>query len=223
MISSVFFDLDGTLADTAPDLTTGLNQILQKEKKLSLSIKKVKPFISRGSNAMIQMAFDIYEEDPKFQNLKKSFLTAYKKTRYHQTQVFLGIEQVLQYLEAKNIIWGVITNKPAEFTEPIMQKLNLTQQAACIISGDTTPFKKPSPQPILYACNITKTDPKKAVYIGDAEIDMQAGQAIGMKTLIANYGYLSENDKPKQWGADGTISQPEKIIDWIKKENNTCY
>lgn len=221
MISSVFFDLDGTLADTAPDLTISLNQILQKEHKPSIPIKKLIPFISGGANGMIKMAFDISEKDPKFQDIKKCFLIAYKKTLYHQTQVFLGIEEVLQYLEAKKIIWGIITNKPAEFTDPIMQRLNLTQKAACIISGDTTLFNKPSPQPILYACKITKTDPKKSVYIGDAKIDIQAGKAGGMKTLIANYGYLSENDNPKQWGADGTISRPEEIIDWLKKKNNT--
>ena len=221
MISSIFFDLDGTLADTAPDLTTALNQVLQKEQKLSLPVEKVTPFISRGLNAIMQMAFDISEQDPKFQNLKERFITAYKNTLYDQTRIFLGIEQVLQYLEAKKIIWGVITNKHKEFTDPIMQKLNLAQQTACVISGDTTPFKKPSPQPMLWACNITKTDPKKAVYIGDAEADMQAGQAVGMKTLIASYGYLAENDNPKQWGADAIIAKPEKIIDWIRTENNT--
>lgn len=220
MISSVFFDLDGTLADTAPDLTTALNLILQEHHQPTLALEELKPYISLGVNAMIQKAFTINQDAPQFADLKQQFLDAYHQIGHQQTHVFKDIETVLSYIEKENMIWGVVTNKLRQFSEPIMQKLQLTQRATCIVSGDTTGFKKPHPQPILHACDISQCQPQTSVYIGDALTDINAGHAAGMKTLFAAYGYIMQDAVPSKWGATSNISTPKQIIDWLKKENS---
>ena len=219
MISSIFFDLDGTLADTAPDLATALNQILQERGKSVLPLETIRPSVSLGGNAMIKLAFAIEEDDPEFTDLRQRFLEIYHERLHQDTHVFPGIGKALDYIEANNMIWGVVTNKPEWLTHPVMEQLSLTQRAACIVSGDTTEFRKPHPGPMLYACELAKCAPETSLYVGDALRDIEAGRAAGMKTLIADYGYISKDENPDAWNADGSISEPEEIIAWLKKEN----
>ena len=219
MISSIFFDLDGTLADTAPDLATALNQILQERGKPTLPLETIRPAVSLGGNAMIKLVFAIEEDDPEFADLRQRFLEIYHERLHQDTHVFPGIGKALDYIEANNMIWGVITNKPEWLTHPIMEQLNLTQRTACIVSGDTTEFRKPHPGPMLYACELAKCAPETSLYVGDALRDIEAGRAAGMKTLIADYGYIAKDENPDTWNADGSISEPEEIIAWLEKEN----
>ncbi len=219
MISSVFFDLDGTLADTAPDLAAALNQILQEQNKPALPLESIRPAVSLGGNAMIKLAFAMKEDDPEFDELRQRFLEIYHQRLHQDTHVFPGIGKALDYIESNNMIWGVVTNKPEWLTHPVMEQLNLTQRTACIVSGDTTEFRKPHPGPMLYACELAKCVPETSLYVGDALRDIEAGRAAGMKTLIADYGYIAKDENPETWNADGSISEPEEIIDWLEKEN----
>ncbi len=219
MISSVFFDLDGTLADTAPDLAAALNQILQEQNKPALPLESIRPAVSLGGNAMIKLAFAMEEDDPEFDELRQRFLEIYHQRLHQDTHVFPGIGKALDYIESNNMIWGVVTNKPEWLTHPVMEQLNLTQRTACIVSGDTTEFRKPHPGPMLYACELAKCVPETSLYVGDALRDIEAGRAAGMKTLIADYGYIAKDENPETWNADGSISEPEEIIDWLEKEN----
>ena len=222
MISSVFFDLDGTLADTAPDLAAALNQVLHEQGKPTLPMESIRPSVSLGGNAMVKLAFSIEEEDPDFDGLRIRFLDIYQQRLHQDTQVFPGIDAVLDYLEGKNMTWGVVTNKPEWLTNPVMDQLKLTQRAACIISGDTTEYSKPHPGSMLHACEVAQCDPETSLYVGDALRDIEAGRAAGMKTLTADYGYIANNENPDDWNADGKISKPEEIIDWLKKENESA-
>jgi 2-phosphoglycolate phosphatase len=222
MISSVFFDLDGTLADTAPDLAAALNQVLHEQGKPTLPMESIRPSVSLGGNAMVKLAFSIEEDDPEFDGLRIRFLDIYQQRLHQDTQVFPGIDAVLDYLEGKNMTWGVVTNKPEWLTNPVMDQLKLTQRAACIISGDTTEYSKPHPGSMLHACEVAKCDPETSLYVGDALRDIEAGRAAGMKTLTADYGYIANNENPDDWDADGKISKPEEIIDWLKKENESA-
>jgi N-acetyl-D-muramate 6-phosphate phosphatase len=221
MISSVFFDLDGTLADTAPDLAAALNQILLEQGKPALPLESIRPSVSLGGNAMVKLAFSIEEGDPEFDELKRRFLDIYQKRLHQDTHVFPGIEEVLNYLEGKNMAWGVVTNKPEWLTNPVMQQLKLTQRAACVISGDTTEYRKPHPGSMLHACEVAQCVPETSLYVGDALRDIEAGRAAGMKTLTANYGYIAADEKLDEWNADGNVSKPEEIIDWLKIENES--
>lgn len=220
MISSVFFDLDGTLADTAPDLAAALNQILREHGKPELTVAAIKPAVSLGGDAMIKLAFAINETDPEFDNLRRSFLKIYHERLHQDTHVFPGIEKVLNYIEAEKLVWGVVTNKPEWLTNPVMEQLQLARRAACIVSGDTTEYRKPHPGPMLHACELAQCAPETALYVGDALRDIEAGRAAGMKTLTADYGYIPEGEDPDDWQADGSVSTPEEIIDWLNKENS---
>jgi len=222
MISSVFFDLDGTLADTAPDLAAALNQVRHEQGETALPLESIRPLVSLGGNAMVKLAFSIEEDDPEFDGLRIRFLDIYQQRLHQDTHVFPGIDEVLDYLEGENMTWGVITNKPEWLTNPVMEQLKLTQRAACIISGDTTDYRKPHPGSMLHACEVARCDPETSLYIGDALRDIEAGRAAGMKTLTADYGYIANGEDPDDWNADGRISQPEEIIDWLKKENESA-
>jgi phosphoglycolate phosphatase len=119
--------------------------------------------------------------------------------------------ELLDQLETSNIAWGVVTNKPAFLTNPLMEELNLHRRAKTIISGDTTANKKPHPEPIYLACRQAGVEPSQAIYVGDAQRDIQAGNAAGLITLAALFGYLDENDKPELWNATALIEHPSEV------------
>jgi phosphoglycolate phosphatase len=219
MITAVFFDLDGTLADTAPDLTAALNQLLAEHHKPPLPIAKVRPVVSHGGDALIQLALGMTATHPDFLSVRERFLQLYLTRLHNSTYLFEGVGTVLDDLESRRMTWGIITNKPAWLTHPLMEKLGLTDRAGCIVCGDSTTNPKPHPAPMLLACEITNSDPASSLYIGDAERDITAGRAAGMHTLVALYGYIDQSETPEQWQAEGMITTPGAIIDWIDKFN----
>ena len=216
MISTVFFDLDGTFADTAPDLAAALNQLLKEHGQPNLSMDEIRPTVSLGGNAMIKLAFGIDESSVGFNSKRQRFLDIYSERMHNSTKLFQGMQDVINTLESDNIIWGIITNKPAWLTDPLMQKLDMEKRAACIISGDTTNFRKPHPAPMHHACELTHSKPENTLYVGDARRDIEAGRAAGMHTLIALYGYISSDEDPDEWLADGMVSNPHEIITWLR-------
>lgn len=220
MIRAVFFDLDGTLADTAPDLAAALNALLEEQQQPKLPYELIRPVVSHGGNALIRLAFNISEEQAEFQSLRERFLALYQARLHNSTTLFAGMPDVLERLEKENMAWGVITNKPAWLTNPLMEQLGLVGRAACVVCGDSTAYSKPHPAPLQLANEITNTRPESSVYIGDARRDIDAGKAAGMFTLVACYGYLGKEDKPETWGADGIVRTPAEIIDWINNFNH---
>ena len=216
MITTVFFDLDGTFADTAPDLAASLNQLLTEHGQPTLPLEIIRPTVSLGGNAMIQLAFTIDESASEFPMLSQRFLDIYNQRMHSSTKLFSGIDEVIQTLESAQILWGIITNKPTWLTEPLMQELDMEKRAACIISGDTTNHRKPHPAPMHHACKMTNSEPAHTLYVGDAQRDIDAGRAAGMHTLIAQYGYINADEDPSQWQADGMVAHPNEIITWIK-------
>jgi phosphoglycolate phosphatase len=214
-IKCVLFDLDGTFADTAADLHFALNQVLARAGREEISFDKVRPAVSHGSRAMLKVAFDIEPEDPGFSELQQQFLHIYANNIAEFTRPFDGMETLINELESRGIHWGIVTNKPAWLTDALMQKLGLDQRACAIVSGDTTPYSKPHPEPILYACQQTGINPAQAIYVGDAIRDIEAGRNAGTKTLVALFGYLDKNDNPLAWHADGQISHPMEILQWL--------
>ena len=220
MIKAVFFDLDGTLADTAPDLAVALNNLLREEHRPTISFTAIRPVVSQGGNALLRLGFNLEESDPEFPILRERFLRIYENQLHKSTVLFPGMDHVLDQIESSGCIWGVITNKPEWLTRPLLRKLGLEDRAACIICGDTLEQRKPHPAPMLHACQITGIEPDSALYIGDAERDIAAGNAAGMHTLIAMYGYIGSHERPDTWQADGTISAPYEITAWIDRLNH---
>jgi phosphoglycolate phosphatase len=211
----VLFDLDGTFADTALDLHHTMNLQLERHGRAPISFQQFRPTVSHGSRAMLQLSFGIAPEHPDFSTLQSEFLDLYLQNIALQTRPFDGMLELVEKLESQAIPWGIVTNKPARLTDPLMQKLGLRQRASSVISGDTTPFAKPHPEPILQACRESGARPEHTLYVGDAQRDIEAGRNAGTRTLIAMFGYLADTDSPDSWQADGKIDHPAQILDWL--------
>ena len=213
--NAVLFDLDGTLVDTAPDLGFALNTLLQQEGRPALAHDLIRPEASNGSAGLLGLGFGITTTDPTYPSLQQRFIQLYQDNITRESDLFSGMAAVLDKLEASQIPWGIITNKPAFLTNPLVEKLELSQRAACVVSGDTTPHSKPHPAPMLYACKLINSLPETCIYIGDAARDIKAGKNANMTTLTARYGYIGTQDDPEQWQADGIIDHPSELLRWL--------
>ena len=215
MIDTILFDLDGTLVDTAPDLGYALNILLTRHNKPTLSDATIRPYASHGSRGLIGLGFGITPEDREFLTLRDEYLSIYD-TVFTRSPVLLdGVSGLLRVIENKKLKWGIVTNKPRRFTQPLLKSMGLHQRAACIVSGDDAPQPKPSPATLLMACKQMHVKPENCIYIGDAERDIQAGKAAGMQTAVALFGYIDVTDKPQDWGADVMLQKPEDLLDLI--------
>ncbi len=212
---AVLFDLDGTFADTAPDLAAALNQVLQEQGKPALPFEHIRPVVSLGGIALIKLGFDIPQESPEFEVLRQRLLAIYKNNISQLTQLFEGMDELVTELENSDIAWGIVTNKPSWLTDPLMAQLGYTQRARTIVSGDTTSERKPHPEPLFHACRKINCPPDQCLYVGDAERDIIAGKRAGMKTLGALFGYIEADDDPRTWGADALIEHPREIKDFL--------
>ena len=215
MIKAVLFDLDGTFADTAPDLAAALNQVLSEEGKAPLAFEQIRPAVSHGGAALLKLGFNFDEQHVDFNRLKERLLEIYINNINNLTTVFDGIDELLEHLKRRNIVWGIVTNKPAWLTDPLMQQMGYSNKAATIVSGDTTHKSKPHPEPLYHACREINCQPSDCLYIGDAERDIIAGNAAGMTTLTALFGYIETGDTPENWGADAMIEHPQEIENFL--------
>lgn len=215
MTRAVLFDLDGTLADTAQDLGAALNRLLQEHGKSPLPYASIRPVASHGARGLINLGFGIDRDHPEFEPLRQRFLDYYDTGFADLTTIFDGINNLLQQLAQRDIAWGVVTNKPMRFTDRLVPALPWSVQPGVIVSGDTVGVPKPDPRPLLYAAEKLGVAPEQCIYLGDAERDVEAAIAAGMKPLIANYGYIADTDLPESWGAAGFIDRPEQLIDYL--------
>jgi N-acetyl-D-muramate 6-phosphate phosphatase len=214
-IQAVLFDLDGTLVDTAPDLAAALNHVVAEEKLPTLPLEEIRPHVSRGGLALIQLAFQQHRQEHELEPLRLRLLNYYLEHIADHSRLFDGFESVLETLESNSIPWGIVTNKPGWLTEPLLVALKLDHRSAVTISADTTAQKKPHPLPLTTAAEIIKVDCKNCLYIGDDPRDIIAGNAAQMITVIAKYGYISENADLDQWQAQHHIDYPQQILELV--------
>ncbi len=214
-LRTVLFDLDGTLADTAPDLAFALNTVLQEQGGAPLPFEAIRPVVSHGGTALIRLGFDIEPGTAAFEPLRLRLLDIYREHLARHTRLFPGIEELLGAIEQRGMNWGVVTNKPAWLTDPLLEQIGLSARAACVVSGDTVAERKPHPAPMLHACRLAGSEAHQCLYVGDAARDIEAGKRAGMKTLVALFGYIGEDEQPASWGADGMIAHPAELLDWI--------
>lgn len=209
---TVLFDLDGTLADTAPDLGLALNMQRQRHGLDVLPQDTIRPYASHGSRGLLGIGFGLTPEDAAFPAMRDEYLELYDQVFTHSPRLFDGIAEVLSALESAGRRWGVVTNKPRRFTVPLMQALALERRAVCIVSGDDAVRPKPHPDTLLRACELAGTVPMACLYVGDAERDIAAARAAGMPAIVARYGYLDAADRPEEWGADAMIDLPRDLL-----------
>jgi N-acetyl-D-muramate 6-phosphate phosphatase len=211
LFEGVFFDLDGTLADTAPDLVAAANRLLISKNMPPMPYESLRPMASAGARGLIHKSFGIDKEHPDFISLRDEFLNYYEEALLVHSKLYEGMEELLQKLEDEKLPWGIVTNKQKRFTVPLTEQMGLMQRAHCIVSGDTTAFSKPHPEPILHAARLTKVDPQRALYVGDDIRDIVSGKAAGMQTAAALYGYCGCNEPPSTWGANYQIQHPREL------------
>ena len=211
----VFFDLDGTLADTAPDLVAAANQLLVARNLAPRPYEHLRPYSSAGARGLLEGAFGIAPDHPEYIALRDEFMVNYENALLVHSVLFDGIEHLLEQLEKANLPWGIVTNKSERFTHPLTELMGLRQRAVSTVSGDTTPHAKPHPAPILHAAKIANIDPTKSIYVGDDIRDVIAGKAAGMLTVAAAYGYCGCKEPPETWGADHIIHKPLDLLQII--------
>ena len=211
----IFFDLDGTLADTAPDLVAAANQLLITRNLPPKQYEVLRPCASAGARGLIGGAFGIGIDHPDFIPLRDEFFANYEKALLVNSVLFEGVDYLLDQLDSANLPWGIVTNKSERFTHPLTEQMGLRQRAVSTISGDTTPHSKPHPEPILHAARVANIDPSKSVYVGDDIRDIVAGKAAGMKTIAAAYGYCGCEEPPEAWGADYLVRHPKELLEII--------
>ena len=211
----VFFDLDGTLADTAPDLVAAANQLLIARDIAPKQYEVLRPCASAGARGLIGGAFGISPDHPDFITLRDEFFTNYENALLVNSVLFEGVDHLLNQLDSAQLPWGIITNKSERFTNPLTDLMGLRQRAVSTVSGDTTPYSKPHPEPILHAARIANIDPARSLYVGDDIRDIVAGKAAGMKTIAAAYGYCGCEEPPEAWGADYLVQHPLELLEII--------
>jgi phosphoglycolate phosphatase len=216
-LDCVLFDLDGTLLDTAPDMGRALNRLLREQGRQPLAHRDIRPVVSHGSPGLLELGFSLYPDDADYPPLRDRFLALYRDCLARDTRPFPGIPELLDWLEGRDIPWGVVTNKPGWLTEPLLAALDLTRRAACIVSGDTLPQRKPHPAPLLHACGQIGVAPDHCVYVGDAERDVEAGKRAGMRTVAATWGYIPEEDDPAHWQADALLEDAWALARWLNR------
>jgi phosphoglycolate phosphatase len=211
-IAAVLFDLDGTFADTAPDLAYAVNAQRRRRNQEPLPIEVLRPHVSSGARGMLREGLGLTPGHEEYETARQEFLRIYSENICRDTRLFDGMEQLIDELEGRGLRWGIVTNKQSTYTEPLLEALDITRRAGCIVSGDTTPHAKPHPAPLLEASARLGVAPSRCAYLGDDERDVQASQAAGMIPVVALYGYLGLDKPPEQWGASLYLSAPLDLL-----------
>jgi 2-phosphoglycolate phosphatase len=212
---AILFDLDGTLADTAPDLAAAVNRLRATRGLEPAPYERLRPVASAGARGLIGAAFGLKPGDDGYDDLRVAFLDNYAAALAVESRLFDGIIPLLQGLRDHGLSWGIVTNKAARFTDSLVPQIGL-QDAQCVISGDTTAHSKPHPEPLLEASRRLALPPEACWYVGDDLRDIQSGRAAGMTTIAAAWGYCG-NAEPVTWSADAVAEKPLEILNLIEQ------
>ncbi len=210
-LRAVLFDMDGTLLDTAPDFIAVAQAMRMARGLAPVADKQIRDVVSGGARAMVLAAFDVDPMSDEFETLRLEFLERYQEHCAIASHLYDGMEQLLADIEQANLLWGVVTNKPLRFAEPIMQQLNLASRSAVLICPDHVSKSKPDPEPMVLACSKLGLDPASVLFVGDDLRDIESGRAAGSKTAAVRYGYIHPEDNPDHWGADVVVDHPLEL------------
>ncbi|WP_248805770.1 N-acetylmuramic acid 6-phosphate phosphatase MupP [Pseudomonas sp. MWU13-2100] len=210
-LRAVLFDMDGTLLDTAPDFIAICQAMLAERGLPPIADRAIRDEISGGARAMVAVTFMMDPESPGFEDLRQEFLERYLKACVVHSRLFDGMAELLADIEKANLLWGVVTNKPLRFAEPIMQQLGLAERSALLICPDHVTNSKPHPEPLILACKMLDLDPASVLFVGDDLRDIESGRDAGTRTAAVRYGYIHPDDNPDHWGADVVVDHPLEL------------
>jgi 2-phosphoglycolate phosphatase len=211
-VRAVLFDLDGTLIDSAPDLAGAGNDMRLARGLAALPLEHFRSMVGSGARGMVGRALAVTPQHADFEALRDEFLQRYEQRMTRETRVFADMRPVLDWLRVHELPWAIVTNKATRFSEPLIRSLELHLEAAALVCGDSTPYSKPHPAPLLEAARRLGVAPTDCVYVGDDLRDVQAGRAAGMATVAAAWGYLGEGESVDAWGADHIIESPHELL-----------
>ena len=215
-IKAVLFDLDGTIADTAPDLASAANSLRLADGVPPLPIEILRPMASQGARGLLKEAVGLTPDDPGFEHARLRFLAYYEHNLCVHTRLFPGIEPLLAGIEQRGLPWGIVTNKVEFFALPLMQKLGLAERCAITVGGDTTPNPKPAPDPLIHAANAINVAPEACLYVGDDLRDVQAAHAASMTSVAVRWGYLGDGPPIERWNARHIVRTPKDLHDLLE-------
>ncbi|MGY8820716.1 MAG: N-acetylmuramic acid 6-phosphate phosphatase MupP [Pseudomonadales bacterium] len=215
-LRAVLFDMDGTLLDTAPDFIA-VTQAMRMARGLDrVPDQQVRDVVSGGARAMVLSAFDVDPLSDEFEILRLEFLERYQRHCAVESKLYEGMAELLSEIEQADLIWGVVTNKPVRFAEPIMQQLGLASRSAVLVCPDHVSKSKPDPEPMLLACSQLDLDPATVLFVGDDLRDIESGRAAGSRTAAVRYGYIHPDDDPDTWGADVVVNHPLELRQFLE-------
>lgn len=210
-LDAVFFDLDGTLLDTAPDFEAVVNTLRAEHGRGPLAYAAIRATVSDGAGALVRLALELDPENPLFEPARQRLLDLYEQHQYRLSRPFPGITDTLAWLGERAIPWGVVTNKPVRYAEPLMARVALQPPCAVLLCPDHVTQRKPHPEPMWRACELTGARPAHAVYIGDHLRDIESGRNAGLYTVAAAYGYVHDTDEARQWHADALVQSAAEL------------
>ncbi|WP_339079477.1 N-acetylmuramic acid 6-phosphate phosphatase MupP [Pseudomonas sp. TMP9] len=221
-LRAVLFDMDGTLLDSAPDFIA-ICQAMRAERGLPvIADKLIRDQVSGGARSMVAANFAMDTDAEGFEGLRLEFLERYQSHCAVLTRPFDGMHELLDEIEQAKLLWGVATNKPVRFAEPIMQQLGLAQRSSVLVCPDHVSRSKPDPEMILLACAKMGVEPAATLFVGDDERDIEAGRAAGCKTAAVTYGYIHPQDNPRNWGADAVVDHPLELRRVLEQALCSC-
>lgn len=212
---AVLFDLDGTLLDTLWDFLPILNQFCEEAQRPLVTAEALRPYVSLGSRKMLSYALNITESEENFKTYFERFIKIYEENIANKTKPFDGVIETLTLLNHQQMVWGIVTNKLTYLTQKLLTHFDFSQQSACLVCGDTTPYCKPHPAPLLFASEYLKIEPQHILFVGDSINDIAAARAANMPSVLVNYGYLPYDGSEKTWGADYKVDTPNQILQLI--------
>lgn len=215
----ILFDFDGTLADTAPDLAAAANMQRLDQGLPALPAETLRPMASHGARGLLGLALGLMPDSDGYEVAKRKFLADYEQNIAVHTVLFPGVQRLLDDLDARGFKWGIVTNKMTRLTLPLVKHLALDHASVVVVCGDTTPFSKPHPEPLLHAAREAGYSPEHCIYVGDDLRDIVAGKAAGMKTIAAAYGYCGQGDPASAWQADELVDTPADLLAAIERLN----
>lgn len=216
-LKAVFFDLDGTLLDTAKDLGGALNKTLIEDGLAPLPDEQARCIVSEGSFALVKTGYQLEDDDARIPALRQRLLDHYLADLSTHTVKFPGVDALIETLHAHGIVWGIATNKPAPYADPLMQRYEFASPPICLLCPEHVQQRKPHPESLHLACEKAGCQPRDAIYIGDHRRDIECGNRAGMPTIGVSYGYIPKDEDIHSWEATHYVDSVEALWPIIER------